>query len=91
MTEAMTREDKPSRVMVNPVQARRQSGSEVRLTMLVRDADRKRVEKRLNSYRREKLLGSLEVPVPQTDTGGRGENPKTIGRTLVKELGKMAP
>ena len=70
MTEAMTREDKPSRVMVNPVQARRQSGSEVRLTMLVRDADRKRVEKRLNSYRREKLLGSLEVPVPQTDTGG---------------------
>ena len=91
MTEAMTREDKPSRVMVNPVQARRQSGSEVRLTMLVRDADRKRVEKRLNSYRREKLLGSLEVPVPQTDTGRRGENPKTSGRTLVKELGKMAP
>ena len=32
-----------------------------------------------------------EMPVPQTDTGGRGENPKTIGRTLVKELGKMTP
>ena len=29
------------------------------------------------------------MPVPQTDTGGRGENPKTNGRTLVKELGKM--
>ena len=31
------------------------------------------------------------VPVPQTDTGRRGENPKTSGRTLVKELGKMTP
>ena len=30
-------------------------------------------------------------PVPQTDTGRRGENPKTRGRTLVKELGKMTP
>ncbi|KRG16574.1 hypothetical protein ACA29_04480, partial [Lederbergia galactosidilytica] len=25
-----------------------------------------------------------EVPVPQTDTGRRGENPKVIERTLVK-------
>jgi hypothetical protein len=31
------------------------------------------------------------VPVPQTDTGGRGEDPKVRGITLVKELGKMAP
>jgi len=31
------------------------------------------------------------VPVPQTDTGRRGENPKVIERTLVKELGKMTP
>ena len=31
------------------------------------------------------------VSVPQTDTGGRGENPKVIGRTLVKELGKIDP
>ena len=29
------------------------------------------------------------MPVPQTDTGRRGENPKVIERTLVKELGKM--
>ena len=37
---------------------------------------------------------SLEVyraPVPQTDTGRRGENPKVRERTPVKELGKMAP
>jgi hypothetical protein len=31
------------------------------------------------------------VPVPQTDTGSRGENPKVCERTLVKELGKMTP
>jgi hypothetical protein len=31
------------------------------------------------------------VPVPQTDTGGRVENTKAIGRTVVKELGKLPP
>ena len=31
------------------------------------------------------------VSVPQTDSGGRGENPKARERTLVKELGKMTP
>ena len=30
-------------------------------------------------------------PVPQTNTGGRGENPKVSERTMVKELGKMTP
>ncbi len=30
-------------------------------------------------------------PVPQTDTGRRGENPKVRGKTLVKELGKLHP
>jgi hypothetical protein len=29
------------------------------------------------------------VTVPQTDTGRRGEYPKALERTLVKELGKM--
>ena len=40
---------------------------------------------------REKLLTRRRVPVPQTDTGRRGENPKVRGKTLVKELGKMYP
>jgi hypothetical protein len=31
------------------------------------------------------------VPVPQTDTGRRGENPQVLGKTLVKELGKLTP
>ncbi len=33
----------------------------------------------------------LQGTVPQTDTGGWGENPKALERTLVKELGKMTP
>ena len=35
--------------------------------------------------------GQNHVTVPQTDTGGRGENPKVLERNLVKELGKMTP
>jgi hypothetical protein len=31
------------------------------------------------------------VPVPQTDTGGQVENTKAIGKTVVKELGKLHP
>ena len=40
----------------------------------------------------ENLLSfRLQETVPQTDTGGQGENPKALERTLVKELGKIAP
>ena len=34
---------------------------------------------------------AISVPVPQTDTGRRGENPQADGRSVVKELGKMTP
>ena len=51
----------------------------------------KEVEKHVNPRWREKALVMLRVSVPQTDAGGRGENPKTNERTLVKELGKMTP
>ncbi len=34
---------------------------------------------------------AIEVPVPQTDTRGRGEKPKALGRMPAKELGKIAP
>ena len=40
---------------------------------------------------RKAAKGVLLVPVPQTDTGRRGEKPKTSGITFVKELGKMTP
>ena len=38
-----------------------------------------------------KAANNPKAPVPETDAGGRGENPETNGRTLVKELGKMTP
>ena len=34
---------------------------------------------------------AMGVPVPQTDTGRRGEYPKVCERTLVKEFGKLIP
>ena len=34
---------------------------------------------------------TTNVTVPQTNTGGRGEDPKALERTLLKELGKMTP
>ena len=85
----MTQKDRQSGAMVDSVQAVRLVGSEVRQLRLGCDGDRRLVGKLLNSRWREKLLRSERVPVPQTDTGRRGENPKTNGRTLVKELGKM--
>ena len=45
----------------------------------------------LTPYHREKPLGRMRAPVPQTDTGGQVENTKVIEITIVKELGKMAP
>ena len=50
-----------------------------------------RVRKPGESHWREKLLTRIQTPVPQTDTGRRGENPKMSEITLVKELGKMDP
>lgn len=35
--------------------------------------------------------GTIQRPVPESDTGVRGEYPKAFGRTLVKELGKFSP
>ena len=40
-----------------------------------------------------KAAGRVEsmATVPQTDSGGQVENTKALGRTLVKELGKLTP
>ena len=51
----------------------------------------KQVEKSPISRCQEKLLSRESPPVPQTDTGRRGENPKMSGRSVVKELGKITP
>jgi hypothetical protein len=44
-----------------------------------------------NSTAAKSPSGTTCRPVPQSDTGVPGENPKAFGRTLVKELGKMTP
>jgi hypothetical protein len=41
--------------------------------------------------RKAPVESTAESTVPQTDTGGRGEYPKALERTLLKELGKMTP
>ena len=55
------------------------------------DGERSLVAKLVMSLCQEKLLARDGAPVPQTDTGSRGEYPQVSERTLVKELGKMAP
>ncbi|GJM49020.1 hypothetical protein WSSLDB02_15770 [Weissella soli] len=40
------------------------------------DRDRNKVGKSVMSRCQEKLLVSIYLPVPQTDTGSRGEHPK---------------
>ena len=37
------------------------------------------------------LVYLIRVPVLQTDTGSQEENSKAIGRSVVKELGKLNP
>ena len=78
--------------MVNCVAYKRDGRSEVRVQEEYCKRERSQVAKYVSSGRREKVLRLiLEAPVPETDAGGRGENPETDGRTLVKELGKMTP
>ena len=82
-----------SRLMVEPVQGCKPRCSEVHIAK-GRSPKGTEIEvgKHVNPGWREKVLSAkYTVPVPQTDAGGRGENPKTDGRTLVKELGKMTP
>ena len=55
------------------------------------DGEGNLVPKFLMSHCQEKLLVRNQRPVPQTDTGSRGEYPQVSERTLVKELGKMTP
>jgi hypothetical protein len=45
----------------------------------------------LRFQEKPRIKWSHVVPVPQTDSGGRGENPQALERTLAKELGKLPP
>ena len=92
LSEGVTQEGRRSARMEECVQARRVQGRQIRLAESLRgDGERILVAKSLNPNCQEKPLARFGVPVPQTDTGRRGENPKARERTLVKELGKMTP
>ena len=61
------------------------------LTRTSCDGEGSTVPKYPMSHCQEKFLVRITLPVPQTDTGSRGEHPKVSERTFVKELGKMTP
>ena len=43
------------------------------------------------SFAKKSHIMTTAQPVPQTNTGRRGENPKALERNPVKELGKLTP
>jgi hypothetical protein len=92
LSNGVTQEDRVSAALDVRVQAARLVVRQILTTVrLSCDGEGMLVPKFLISHCLEKLLARIRVPVPQTDTGRRGENPKVIERTLVKELGKMTP
>jgi hypothetical protein len=92
LSEGVTQEAEGSGRMEEAVQAASEGCRQIRTLLIVScDGEGSTVPKSRKSHCQEKPLASDEVPVPETDTGGRVENTKARGRTLVKELGKMAP
>ena len=86
----MTREAKPGRATVAPVEAasysewRKRSETSGECEWSYGEA------KRVKSRRQEIIpTGKVRKTVPQTDTGGRDEQSKAHERTRVKELGKI--
>src|SRR5690625_484839 len=91
ISDGETQEDTECARMDVCAQAVRELDRKIRPTILSCDGEGNIVPKFLISHCQEKPLARLQVPVPETDTGRRGEYPKVSGRTLVKELGKMTP
>ena len=54
------------------------------------DGERNKVAKEPKTPPRKAAIVAIG-PVPKTDTGGQGEEPKADGRSIVKELGKITP
>ena len=91
LSNGVTQEDRESVLTDGRASSEAERQANPSLVRLSCDAERNSVAKSLISHCQEKRLARKPVPVPQTDTGRRGENPKVRGITLVKELGKMAP
>ena len=83
---------KAIRVMDVPVQACRERG-QVNPPFQSREAIERPKGRKLAVIilPRKASMEVSHLSVPQTDTGRRGEYPKALELTLVKELGKMAP
>ena len=64
---------------------------EIRCQSLSRDGGPQEPEVTEPGCREKPLSEEAVVTVPQTDSGRWVENTKGIGRTLVKELGKITP
>src|SRR5699024_12815550 len=91
LNDGGTQQDKESAPLEVCVQAVRQLGRQIRPMKPSCDGEGTRVPMFRIPHCQEKPLVSSQVPVHQTDTRRQTENPKEIGRTLVKELGKMTP
>ncbi len=77
--------------MVDLGQLRRAGDRKIRLPHSLRqDAETAKVEV-LEAMPPRKASREVGRARTKTDTGGQVENTKAIGRTLEKELGKMAP
>jgi hypothetical protein len=92
LSDGVTQEDRVSAALECRVQAVRVRERQILFFInLSCDGEGIIVPKFLISHCLEKPLARSKAPVPQTNTGRRGENPKVSERTLVKELGKMTP
>ena len=68
-----------------------EEGRQIRLRSPNRDGGPKEPEVNEPGCQEKPLSDEAVVSVPQTDSGRWVENTKGIGRTLVKELGKITP
>ncbi|GAA5170513.1 hypothetical protein GCM10023342_04030 [Modicisalibacter zincidurans] len=85
-----------SRALVAPVKVRRQvtqvnPGRSFKENAETRDEQTTVWKSLMPRFQEKPLSVRSRETVPQTDTGGQGENPKALERTRVKELGKMVP
>ena len=87
---AGTRARGACRRMERPAEGEGAGAREARAREAPRRRERKGVAKRAERPPRKAAM-ARRGPVPKTDAGGRGENPKAGGRSVAKELGKMAP
>src|SRR5690606_14786064 len=84
LSDGGTQEDRECTPLVERVQAARRGSRQIRFLIRRAVMGSALCAKFLISHCQEKPLARREVPVPQTDTGSRGENPKVSERTLVK-------